>query len=243
MFERVPKLKAVLEDPKNLQHRQFIERGIVHQRPMVIAIRDGFKEPLLSEVREHEIRKQGKRWAKPITEMLSGNAGYRFAYAKYKLVLPEKPAMDMIEFAIELGNAVDSLSTGDFKTASFPADFSPEKDVFFLNHFSMKGDKRVSMSFLTTSAHKLRRQFFLCRNLQVLRDTPADGTTKQWVEAEGINHASLTYSADGTVFFSQKGCKRTMNLPVQSAWALSQLYQSYLNPIAYRITFAFSPEL
>ena len=122
MFERVPKLKAILDDPKNSHHRRFIERGIAHQRPMVIAIRDGFTESLMREVTEHEVRKQGEIFATSISMNISSNAYARFVYAKYKLVLPDKPAMDLIEFAIELGKAVDSLSMGDFRAASFPMD-------------------------------------------------------------------------------------------------------------------------
>ncbi len=251
MFERVPRLKAVLDDPRNSHHRRFIERGIAHQRPMVIAIRDGFNEPLMREVTEHEVRKQGESQAANIRENISSSARCRFAYAKYKLVLPDKPAMDMIEFAIELGKAVDSLSMGDFKAASFHVDFSPDNDRHFLHHFSLGGNShvlqdrnsRMNMSRLTAPALRLRAEFLFSRNLQTFRDAPDDETTKQWIEKQGVQLPSLAYSADGTVSFTQNGCKRSLNLRLQTESTLASLYNRYLNPIAYRIVFAFNPEL
>ncbi len=243
MFERVDGLKAVLDNPKNSHHRRFIERGVAHQRPMVIAIRDGFSESLMREVTEHEALKQGEKSAERIRESMSSNARCRFSYAKYKLVLPDKPAMDMIEFAIELGKAVDSLSMGDFTAASFHVDFSPDKDPFFLHHFSLKGNSSFNISRLTSPALRLRGEFLFSRNIQTLRDKPTEETTKQWIEKQGVQIPSLVYSADGMVTFTQNGCKRSLDLNLKTESTLAHLYRRFLTPIAYRIAFAFNPEL
>lgn len=239
MFERVPKLRAVLDDPKNSHHRKFIERTIEHQRPMVIAIRDGFPEPLRREVGEHEVKKQGKMWSEHIYTNISESASARFSYARFKLGLPDKPSMDMIEFAIALGEAVDALGMGDFRAASFPEDFL---GIGFLNQYSLTKRSNRSMRFLTDSAQRLRTEFFLLENLRTLRET-SDESAKQWVEKQGIDISSLTPSADGTFSFSQNGCKRTLEIGSKTKTVLTKLYRLCLNPIAYRITFAFSPEI
>ncbi len=247
MFERIPRLRAVLEEKKHDHHRRLIELAVQHQLPVVRMIRDGFPEPTRSEVIELETRKQGLASAalSNVAVNVDGDPVSRFMYGKHLLELPAKPAFDMLAFAREFGTAYDSMPREELLAANPPSPAFTQHNGVFISLFTLKCVSRLAMGMLLRGAAPLMQDYFTLQAMQKLRDGNGDGRAA--IESElrgaGIDTASISHGADGTASFSQKGCRRTLNLDRRVGDALDGIYSRYLNPVAKRVAFAFSPEI
>jgi hypothetical protein len=258
MFERIPRLKAVLDDQKHERHRRLIGLAVEHQRPVVRMIRDGFPEPTRTEVIEFNVRKQvgrrvtltasatiaGEGYAERenITGNFDSNPFSRFNYAKHLLILPERPGFCITDFAQELGTALDSLKPDEVRAAKLPAAFDPETNKLFFSHFTMRANSSLNMAILLKGARQLMREHCLFEAVKSAMECASDAAQSKAREA-GIDIASITSASDGQVSYVQGGCRRTLNLERSLRETLEKTYTKYLNPVAERIAFAFSPEL
>ncbi len=254
MLERVPKLVAIVNDPKFALQKAFLAAAIEHQKPLVEELRDGFSQ----NTRELVARALSRRMkftrdslsqvGNPVLADFQLIAG-RYTYCRDLLTLPSKPSFDMIEFAIAIGEAFDSLRRQDMVDANFPAEFVNSsygkngreivpQNIALLRKFSLM-DCEGAMGPLVDNAKRLRYEYFLLSDLNTQIQTPSE-ETKSKLEVYGIDITSITVNGN-MVSYVQGTCKHTINFGSKIKGVLNNLYTLYLNPMIERLAFGFSP--
>ena len=96
MFEKIPKIRRIINDPKNEKHKKFIEAAVDIQRPLVEGITRGFKGPIKDEFNDWK----GKYPVAP--QNSQQEIARRFLYARRFFKFPMKPPSEIIGFGVNI---------------------------------------------------------------------------------------------------------------------------------------------